>query len=75
MPHLDHPVECPRCRGEGVGRNRLACEACGGMGTTDSSEGYEVMSPAWEAVDPVLRWQVGRLLFGRDHPHFQGDRR
>ena len=45
------------------------------MGTTDSPEGYEVMSRASEAVDPVLRWQIGMPLFGRDHPHFQGDRR
>ena len=75
MPRFDRQAECRHCRGEVVRAGHQPCPACGGMGTADSPAGFVIHSPSWRKVDPVLRWKVGRLQFGRDHPHFQGDRR
>lgn len=74
MPWFEAAGRCPRCGGEGRRRGRR-CGGCDGTGVTRTPTAFEVVGTDWATVDPVLRWRVGRLLFGDDHPHFQSQQR
>lgn len=65
---FDRPWPCPTCRGEGGDD----CPDC--LGNRELPPALTLRG----GIDPfrsgVMRWEVGRELFDRDHPHFQGDR-
>ncbi len=54
------------------------CRLCEGDGWLNPAARLAPTRGEVEAVNPwrsgQFRWRLGRLLFGHDHPHFQGDR-
>ena len=65
----ERPRPCPVCGGDGwLGRARR-CPECGGFGVIDAPAEFTDRANPWQTGR--IRWQVGRALFGEDHPHFR----
>ena len=65
----ERPRRCPLCDGEGWLGRAAGCPQCGGYGTEDTPVEFSDAANPWQTGR--VRWDVGRALFGEDHPRFR----